>query len=217
MKREIVTMTRPFATRQDFNVKKMGSRMLRAARLDGETFRELRDDPSASAQSVLVVAIIGLCYGAGLGFFGFFIVRISPLEIFAITLIGLIAAVLAAFVWSGTTFLIVTKIFRGKITYLGLARPFFFSWTPGLLFILMSSPVPPISEVVRVDGLRLDRNRQRVRGQARCRIQHSTEHVDLHHMRPTPSSYRVNTPVQLGKQSHAFFSSALQASRERLG
>jgi len=152
MKREIVTMTRPLATRQDFNLKKMGSRMLRAARLDGETFRELRDDPSASGQSVLVVAIIGLCYGAGLGFFGFFIAGISPLEILAIALIGLIAAVLVALVWSGTTFLIVTKIFRGKITYLGLARPFFFSWAPGLLFILMSSPIPTISEVIRVAG-----------------------------------------------------------------
>jgi F0F1-type ATP synthase assembly protein I len=145
-------LTWPFATRQDFSLKKMGFRMLRAARLDGETFRELRDDPSASAQSVLVVAIIGLCYGAGLGFFGFLIAGVSPLEILAITLTGLIAAVLVAFVWSGTTFLIVTKIFRGKITYLGLARPFFFSWAPGLLFILMSSPIPTISEVIRVAG-----------------------------------------------------------------
>jgi F0F1-type ATP synthase assembly protein I len=89
---------------------------LRAARLDEETFRELRDDSSASAQSVLVVAIIGLCYGAGLGFFGFFIAGISPIEILAITLIGLTAAVVVAFIWSGTTFLIVTKIFRGKVT-----------------------------------------------------------------------------------------------------
>src|SRR5437879_10708506 len=97
MEKEIVTMTWPFATRQDFNLKKMGSRMLRAARLDGETFRELRDDPSATAQSVLVVAIIGLCYGAG---FGFFLAGTSLLDVLTITMIGLFSALVIAFVWS---------------------------------------------------------------------------------------------------------------------
>src|SRR5713101_298581 len=101
-------MTWPFATRQDLNLKKMISRMLRAARLDGDTFRELRDDSSATVQSVSLVAIIGLCYGAGLGLFGFFIAGISLLDIFTITLIGLLAAIVIALVWSGTTFLIVT-------------------------------------------------------------------------------------------------------------
>jgi hypothetical protein len=128
----------------------MASRMLKAARLDGETFRELRDDPAASAQAISLIAIIGLCYGAGLAFFGFFIDGISLIEILTITMIGLLGAILLAFAWSGTTFLIVTKIFRGKITYFGLARPFFFAWAPGLLFVLMSSPIPTISEIVRV-------------------------------------------------------------------
>ncbi len=82
-------MTGPFATTQDFNLKKMGSRMLRAARLDGETFRELRDDPAVTAQSILVVAIIGLCYGAG---FGFFLAGTSILDVLTITLIGLFSA-----------------------------------------------------------------------------------------------------------------------------
>src|SRR6266849_10624550 len=96
--------TRPFATRQDLNLKKMIFRMLKAARLDGDTFRELRDDSSATVQSVSLVAIIGLCYGAGLGFFGFFVAGISLLSIFTIVLIGLVSAVIIAFVWSGTTF-----------------------------------------------------------------------------------------------------------------
>lgn len=145
-------MIRPFPTRQDFNLKKMGSRILKAARLQGETFRELRDDPSATAQAISLIAIVGLCYGAGLGFFGFFIAGISPVEVVAITLVGLLAAVLVAFVWSGATFLIVTKIFRGKITYLELSRPFFFSWAPGLLFILMSSPIALLFEIIRAIG-----------------------------------------------------------------
>ena len=126
--------------------------MLKAARLDGETFRELRDDASATVQSVSIVAIIGLCYGAGLGLFGFFIAGISLLDILTITLTGLLAAIVIALVWSGTTFLIVTKLFRRAIGYWALARPFFFSWAPGLLFILTSSPIPIISGSIGAAG-----------------------------------------------------------------
>jgi len=145
-------MTWPFATRQDLSLRRMTSRILKAARLDGDAFIELRDDSSATLQSVSLVAIIGLCYGAGLGFFGFFVTGISLLDAFTIILIGLLFAVIIAFVWSGTTFLIVTKLFRRTIGYWNLARPFFFSWAPGFLFILMSSPIPVISEIIGAAG-----------------------------------------------------------------
>ena len=150
LERDADTMTGLFATTQDFNLKKIGSRMLRAARLDGETFRQLRDDPSATAQSLLVVAIIGLCYGAG---FGFFLAGTSLLDVLTITLIGLFSALVIAFVWSGTTFLIVTRLFRKTIGYWGLSRPFFFSWAPGLLFVLMSGPITILFEVIRAVGV----------------------------------------------------------------
>ena len=123
--------------------------MLKAARFNGDIFRELRDDPSGTAQSLSLVAMVGLCYGAGLGLFGFFIAGISMLEILTIALIGLLAAILIALVWSATSLLIVTKLFRRRIGYWGFARPFFFSWTPGLLFILMSGPIPIVFEIVR--------------------------------------------------------------------
>ena len=80
----------------------MGSRMFKAARLDGDTFRELRDDASTSVQSISLIVMIGLCYGAGLGFFGFFVARISVLDLFTITMIGLFSGIIIAFVWSGT-------------------------------------------------------------------------------------------------------------------
>ncbi|HMB66425.1 MAG TPA: YIP1 family protein [Candidatus Bathyarchaeia archaeon] len=150
LERDADTMTGLFATTQDFNLKKMGSRMLRAARLDGETFRQLRDDPSATAQSLLVVAIIGLCYGAG---FGFFLAGTSLLDVLTITLIGLFSALVIALVWSGATFLIVTRLFRRTIGYWGLSRPFFFSWSPGLLFVLMSGPITILFEVIRAVGV----------------------------------------------------------------
>jgi hypothetical protein len=147
-KREMVTLT-PSAAKQDLNLKKMGSRMLRAARLDGETFEQLRDDPSATTQSLLVVAIVGLCYGTG---FGFFLAGTSLIEVLTIALLGLFSAFAIAFVWSGTTFLIVTRVFRRTIGYWGLSRPFFFSWAPGLLFVLMSSPIIILFEVIRAVG-----------------------------------------------------------------
>jgi hypothetical protein len=126
--------------------------MVKAARFNGETFRELRDDPSSTAQSVSLIAIVGLCYGAGLGIFGFFVAGISMLEILTITLIGLTAAIVIALVWSATSLLIVRKLFRRGIGYSGFARPFFFSWTPGLLFILMSVPIPIVYEIARATG-----------------------------------------------------------------
>jgi hypothetical protein len=145
-------MTWHFDTQQDLNLKKIGSRMLGAARLEGETFRELRDDPSANLQSLFVVAIVGLCYGAGLGLFQFFVAGSSLLDILTITLIGLLSAIIIAAVWSGVTFLIATKLFRASMSYWGLARPFFFSWAPGLLFVLMLSPILAVSEIIRVVG-----------------------------------------------------------------
>src|SRR5207244_7621134 len=145
-------MTWPFATRQDLNLKRMISRMSKAARLDSDTFRELRDDASTTVQSVSLVAIIGLCYGAGLGFFGFFVAGISVLDIFTIILIGLLSAVIIAFVWSGTTFLIVTRLFRRTIDYWGLARPFFFSCAPRLLFIILSRSIPILSDILWAAG-----------------------------------------------------------------
>jgi len=123
--------------------------MVKAARFNGDIFRELRDDPSATAQSVSLVAIVGVCYGTGLGLFGFFIAGISMLEVFTIALLGSSVAIVIALVWSVTSLLIVRKVFRGRIGYWKFARPFFFAWTPGLLFILMSGPIPIVFEVVR--------------------------------------------------------------------
>jgi hypothetical protein len=145
-------MTWPFATRQDLNLKKMVSRMLKAARLNGDTFRELRDDPSATVQSVSLVVIIGLSYGVGLGLAGFFIAGTSLLDTFTIILIALFSAIIIALVWLGMAFLIITKVFRRRIGHSALARPFFFSWSPGLLFIFMSVPTPAVSNITRTVG-----------------------------------------------------------------
>ena len=141
-----------FTTSQDLSLKKMGSRMLKVAKLDGETSRELRDDPSATAQSVSLVAIIALSYGAGWSLFGYLVGDISILGLFRVTLTNFAAGLGIAVFWSGTSFLIVTKLFRRTVSYMGLARPFFFSWSPGLLFIFMSAPIPAVSDAFRAVG-----------------------------------------------------------------
>ena len=145
-------MTGRFATRQDLSLRRMGSRMLKAACLNGDTFRELRDDPSTTVQSVSLVAIIGLCYGAGLGLFGYFNGDFSALGTSVVILTGLLVGISIAFVWSGVTFLMMTSFFRRKIVYSQLARPFFFSWSPGLLFICMLTPSPVVSDIARALG-----------------------------------------------------------------
>ena len=138
-----------FTTRQDLNLKKMEARILKVAKLDGETFRELRDDPSATAQSVFLVAIVALSYGAGWSLFSFLVGEISILGISTITLANFAAGIGIAFAWSGASFVILTKLFRRNISYLELARPFFFSWSPGLLFIFMFAPIPVVSDAIR--------------------------------------------------------------------
>jgi hypothetical protein len=138
--------------RQDLDFKKMAIRMLKAARFNADNFRQLRDSPDATAQSILIIPVIGLCYGSGLGLFFHFEFGLSLLETSLVAAVALIAAFIIAFVWSGTTFLIVTRLFHRTIGYGALARPFFFAWTPGLLFIVVATPLPVISAIFQAAG-----------------------------------------------------------------
>src|SRR5713101_1560483 len=118
-----------FATRQDFSLRRMGSRMLQAARFNGDTFRELRDDPSTTVQSVSLVAIIGLCYGAGPGLFGYFNGDFSALWTSVVVILTvLLASISIAIVWSGIT------------------------WSPGPLFLFTLTPNPVVSDITRAVG-----------------------------------------------------------------
>ncbi|HYY91463.1 MAG TPA: YIP1 family protein, partial [Candidatus Dormibacteraeota bacterium] len=54
------------------------------------------------------------------------------------------------FVWSGTLFLVGTKLFQGKTKFWQLARPMFFSSSPALLFILVAIPVQPFYQAIAI-------------------------------------------------------------------
>lgn len=119
-------------------------RMFRAARLDRETFLFLKKDDKATAQGLGVVALTGACYGLGLSLF-------AGADLSGVLLgagIGGAAGILVAFIWLSLTFVIGTRLLGGSTDYWGLARPFFFSWSPGLLFTLTSIPVPVLSGLV---------------------------------------------------------------------
>lgn len=142
-------MTGLFTAKQDLNIKRIVTSMVGAARFNADILKQLRDDSTKSLQSILLVPLTGLCYGLGLGLNGFLVAGFSVNETVLVIVLGLISAGIIAIVWSSTNFLIVTKLFNRTIAYPNLTRPFLFSWTPGVLFILLLSPTPFVSEGFR--------------------------------------------------------------------
>lgn len=119
----------------------MVTRMIGVARIRRETFQEIKDDRSrlANGEALLVAVLAGLSLGIGvvIAFFGTIDIYSSIGEIF--TAIALV--ILAAVFWAGAIFLIGTRVFKGTTDFLGLARPVFFSLTPGLFFVLTSNSI----------------------------------------------------------------------------
>lgn len=127
----------------------MLSRMLKVARFDATTLRDLKQDEKATGQSVAVVALAGTSYGLGIGLIdaaeqGVF----SATALLLGTLLGVITSLFASLVWSITTFLIGTKLFKGSTGYWGLVRPLFYSTSPALLFVFIAIPVLPVRQAI---------------------------------------------------------------------
>ena len=130
-------------TRQ--KIQQLGSRIIRTARFDKDTFRELKEDRSATGQAIAVLLIVGLSYGLGFSIFsGLQTKSLSPSQLISGTIANMIFTDFAAFIWSATVFLVGTKLFQGKTGFWELARPLFFSAAPGIFFILIAIPVRPI-------------------------------------------------------------------------
>jgi Yip1-like protein len=120
-------------------------RIYHIIRFDTETFHELREDRTATGQAVAVLLLVGLSYGLGFSVFnGLQHNSLSLNYLISNTLANMIISDFAVFVWSATVFLVGTKLFRGKTGYWQLARPLFFSTAPGILFILIAIPSPPV-------------------------------------------------------------------------
>lgn len=125
------------------------SLMLRAARFNGETFLELKNDEALTGQAFGVLTLVSLFYGIGF-------TTMNLLGPGSLTLTGFLLGVLTymiwflvtMLIWSITAFVVGTKLFRGVTTFKGLLRPLFFSTVPGLLFILMVIPITLASQII---------------------------------------------------------------------
>ena len=129
----------------------MGIRVVQIARLDKSMIEELREDKTATGQSLAVLLLVGLCYGLGYSIFrGLQDNNLSPAQTISGTIANLIFTDFAVFIWSATLFLVGTKLFQGKTGYWQLARPLFFSTAPGALFILIGIPFRPVIIVTAI-------------------------------------------------------------------
>ena len=108
------------ATQQSF-----AQRMIGAAKLDVETYEEVEHDESATSQAAIVVAIVAVCAaigGAGGGGAGI--------------IAGPISALAGWLLWSGVTYFIGTRVFKGVATWGELLRTLGFAQSPGVLMLL---------------------------------------------------------------------------------
>ena len=93
--------------------------MLKAARFDGKTFLELKDDTTLTAQAFGVLALVSLAYGIGFTAVTARGEDISPAMLVVMILNFMISFLFTILVWSMTTFLVGTKLFRGVTSFKG--------------------------------------------------------------------------------------------------
>jgi hypothetical protein len=127
----------------------MIGRMLRSARLDSSTFLSLKEDPTATGQALIVLALAGTCFAVGHGI----AIGDDALGVLLWAILGAIGSLVLGFVWLSLTFLLGTKLFGGRSDYWSLARPVFFSTSPGLIFLMTVIPVYPVPEIARAIGI----------------------------------------------------------------
>ena len=105
-------------------------RMRGAALFDVPTYEEVEHDTSATGQAVIVVVLAALAAGIGNAFRG------GPG-----ILGGIVASLLGWVAWSGITYFVGTRVFKGTATWGELARTLGFAQAPGLLMVLAIIPV----------------------------------------------------------------------------
>ncbi len=127
----------------------MLNRMAKSASLNRDTFLSLKEEPTATSQALIVLALVGASFGVGFAAS----IGSSPLGVLLGAIFGSIIGVALGFVWLSLTFLIGTRVFKGTVDYWSLARPLFFATSPGLVFLLMSIPVTPVPDIARAVGV----------------------------------------------------------------
>jgi len=128
----------------------MIDRMVKSARLDRDTFLDLKDDPSATRQALIVLSLAGASFGLG---FASLIGYRTVVPLLLGVAFGAIFSIVLGFVWLSLTFLVGTRIFHGTSDYWSLGRPIFFAASPGLVFLIMVIPVSIVPDIARAVGI----------------------------------------------------------------
>lgn len=134
-----------------FNLGLLWSRIRTTSGLNAAGVIDLKHDKDATAQAVGVLVLASL--SLGIGYTIFTEIQSHDLSVYGIIVGGMantITSCFASMIWSITVFIVGTKLFHGTTKYWELARPFFFSTAPALLFILISIPFRPIIVTVTV-------------------------------------------------------------------
>jgi hypothetical protein len=126
-------------------LRQLVSRVFKASRFNSDAYLELKEDEKATGQAV--AALFLACLGYAIGF-TLFTVQLALDAVLVGILANLLLSLLAALVWAITAFLVGTKLFQGKTRFWGLARPLFFSASPGILFILIAVPLDFVSRAI---------------------------------------------------------------------
>ncbi len=127
----------------------MLGRMVKSARLNRDTFLELKEDSTATGQALIVLALAGASFGVGFAA----VIGYSGIGILLGAVFGAVVSIALGIVWVSLTLLIGRRLFGGTSDYWSLARPVFFSTSPGLVFLSMSIPMTPIPDVARAIGV----------------------------------------------------------------
>src|SRR5260370_10751668 len=127
----------------------MLDRIVKSARLNRDTFLELKEDCTARGQALIVLALAGASFGVGFAA----AIGYNGIGILLGAVFGAVVSIDLGMVWVSLTFLIGRRLFGGTADYWSLARPVFFSTSPGLVFLIMSIPVSPIPDVARAIGV----------------------------------------------------------------
>jgi len=127
----------------------MLGRMVKSARLNRDTFLELKEDTTATGQALIVLTLAGASFGVGFAA----VIGYGAIGILLGAVFGAVVSIALGIVWVSLTFLIGRRLFGGTSDYWSLARPVFFSTSPGMVFLIMSIPVSPIPDVARAIGM----------------------------------------------------------------
>lgn len=105
-------------------------RMIGAASLDVATYEEVEHDTTATGQAAVVVTIAAIASAIG------------ALREGGTGVIGMLIGTLVGWLlWSGVTYLIGTRVFKGTATWGELLRTIGFAQAPGVLLALAFLPV----------------------------------------------------------------------------